>query len=118
MMASRSSKRLIDDCALPITKKKKKISIEKYDLDVLKEKTTINSHSRQKIAFFAYFGKTLDKDKKCSANSNGYNTEKELINEQPNISINDERVLMLIDKNKKKITEDKSNIQYFNNNVK
>lgn len=109
-MASKSSKRSPDVCVSSDGKKKKKISVEKWDTDVLNENTTAacdGGHSRQKKAFFAYFGKTLDKDKKV-----------ELINDKPNITrINDVEIQIPFDKNKKKIIKKKNNTQRFNNKV-
>lgn len=77
---------------------------------VPKDKTTAacdGGHSRQKKAFFAYFGKTLmDKDKKV-----------ELINDKPNTRINYVEIQMPFDKYKKKSIEKKNNTQYIHNKV-
>jgi len=64
-MAGVAAKRSSEDCVSDDTKKKKKKKISKdspADADVLKEKTTTvcNGDSRQKRAFFAYFGKLFD----------------------------------------------------------
>lgn len=114
-MASRSSKRLPNDGVLPDTKKKKTNSNEKCNLDkvdVMKEKaaTVWDGHSRQKKAFFAYFGKTLDEGKKGSANSNKNNACKaELMNENSTTIINYGKLHLPIDKNIKNVHEKKSN---------
>jgi len=73
-MAGGSTKRSSEECVFATTKKKKKISKDKRDQNVLKEKTTsvCNEDSRQKKAFFAYFGKSFDdcKDDNSSAETN------------------------------------------------
>lgn len=64
MMASGTAKRSSDDGVFSDTKKKK-ITKEKRDPDVLREKTptTINNGDlKQKKAFFAYFGKKFNED--------------------------------------------------------
>lgn len=122
VMASRSSKRFPDDVLLDTKKKKKKISNEKCDLvkdDVTKEKTATvcDGHSRQKKAFFAYFGKTLDDGKKISVNSNKNDVNvAKLMNEKLNTRINNDEVQMAIDKSKKKLNGKKSIEFNFNNN--
>lgn len=80
-MSDRTAKRSSDDCVFAdVGKKKKKISKEKArEADVLKEKpvTACNGgNTRQKKAFFAYFGKSFDEGKHAGrpvANGDGEN---------------------------------------------
>lgn len=77
-MSDRTAKRTSDDCIVADVKKKKKISKEKREEDVLREKpvSDCNGDTRQKKAFFAYFGKSFVEDKDVvgrAANSNGGN---------------------------------------------
>lgn len=83
-MSDRTAKRSPDDCVFAdVKKKKKKISKDKVrEVDVLKEKpvTVCNSgNTRQKKAFFAYFGKSFEEDKHAGqpvANGDGENATK------------------------------------------
>jgi hypothetical protein len=64
-MFGKTSKRSSDDCVLVDTKKKK-ISKDKQEASNVKTAIVCNGDLRQKKAFFAFFGKSLD-DKKIGS---------------------------------------------------
>lgn len=66
-MTGGAEKRPSDEGVFADTKKKKKISRGKCEVDPLTEKTS-NGHLLQKKAFFAYFGKSFVENKKANAN--------------------------------------------------
>jgi len=79
-MVGRAIKRSPEDCVSDDTKKKK-ISKEKRETEVLKDKTKTTicrGDSRQKKAFFAYFGKSFCDDENNGVD-NGVDTKKPVV---------------------------------------
>jgi len=78
-MVGRTAKRSSDDCVIIADTKKKKISKEKGEVDVVvsneKASTPCNGDLKQKKAFFAYFGKSFNDGKISSTGCNGSNIQ-------------------------------------------
>jgi len=76
-MVGETVKRSSEDCSF-VNTKKKKISKDKHDVNGPKEKTTTvcNGESRQKKAFFAYFGKAFDNESSAKTNNDDSDVKK------------------------------------------
>lgn len=114
-MASGPAKRSSDDSVFSDTKKKK-ITKEKRDPDVLKEKTptTVNNGDlKQKKAFFAYFGKKFNEDN-LKVNGNIVDATKKSVAKHDTLfkhtENNDDHMQILLDKETEEIIEENVDI--------